>query len=170
MTLAARWTGLGATLLIVVGLAACAPEPAPTPTPTGFASEEEAFAAAEATYRAYVEAGNQKRRTNDVSPQPTEFLTGEALTAEMKSRQHLADEGVALIGDIRISAIRRMEATSTSATIGACLDVSATQVVDSTGADVTPTTRDDYLGLTITAVWSADGALISSTVASDEEC
>jgi ABC-type oligopeptide transport system substrate-binding subunit len=48
-----------ATLALALALTtACAPDPAPTPSPTGFASQEEAFAAAEATYRAYVDALN----------------------------------------------------------------------------------------------------------------
>ncbi|HOQ22628.1 MAG TPA: hypothetical protein PLN62_09415, partial [Microbacterium sp.] len=49
---------VGAALLALALVTGCAPEPAPTPTPTGFASDDEAFAAAEATYRAYVDALN----------------------------------------------------------------------------------------------------------------
>ena len=47
-------------LAIVLGMATgCQPEPEPSPTGPVFATEEEAFAAAEETYRAYVDALNQ---------------------------------------------------------------------------------------------------------------
>ena len=46
--------------MLAVLMSGCAADPSvePTPTPT-FANEDEAFAAAEATYRAYVDALNQ---------------------------------------------------------------------------------------------------------------
>ena len=47
-------------LALVVGLATgCQPEPSPSPSGPAFANEEAAFAAAEETYRAYVDALNQ---------------------------------------------------------------------------------------------------------------
>ncbi len=46
-------------LAVTLGATACQPEPTPTPTGPAFASEDEAFAAAEETYRAYVDALNQ---------------------------------------------------------------------------------------------------------------
>ena len=51
-----------ATLALALALGmttACQPEPAPSPSAPVFANEEEAFAAAEETYRAYVDALNQ---------------------------------------------------------------------------------------------------------------
>ena len=47
-------------LALALGLTtACQPEPSPSPSAPAFANEEEAFAAAEETYRAYVDALNQ---------------------------------------------------------------------------------------------------------------
>ena len=47
-------------LALALGMTtACQPEPAPSPSGPVFANEEEAFAAAEETYRAYVDALNQ---------------------------------------------------------------------------------------------------------------
>ncbi len=55
-----RVAALAFGLAIVAGLATgCRPEPAPSPTAPVFSSEEEAFAAAEQTYRAYVDALNE---------------------------------------------------------------------------------------------------------------
>ena len=60
MRIARRTAGLLIALAIATTVSACTPEPAPTPTPTGFASEDEAFRAAEETYRAYVDALNAR--------------------------------------------------------------------------------------------------------------
>ena len=55
----ARIASIAAAAAVVVMLSGCVAEPAPSPTPTSpFASEEEAFAAAEDTTRAYVDANN----------------------------------------------------------------------------------------------------------------
>src|SRR5688500_5990965 len=54
-----RSVALAAPALVTGLLAGCAGDPEPAETTHGFASEEEAFAAAEETYRAYVDALNQ---------------------------------------------------------------------------------------------------------------
>lgn len=60
---------LAVLALGVSALSACAPAPEPTPTPSpAFASEEEAFAAAEATFAEYVDALNHVDFSN-----PTTF-------------------------------------------------------------------------------------------------
>ena len=47
-------------LALALGMTtACQPEPAPSPSAPVFATEDEAFAAAEETYRGYVDALNQ---------------------------------------------------------------------------------------------------------------
>ena len=83
-----------AAMLAVGALAGCGPtDPTPTPTPTGFASEAEAFAAAEATYRAYVDALNQV----DLSDPSTfeevyRWTTGDANAAIRTSLSSMAAE------------------------------------------------------------------------------
>lgn len=163
-------TVLAAAFLLAGALAACTPQPAPQPSPTGFASEQEAFAAAEATYRAYVDAVNARRADENSSPDPTDFLIGDALDAELKSEAAFAEAGVSLIGDIGIASIAGTSTTRDSAKSEVCLDVSNTRVVDSTGNDVTDPSRPALLGLGITTIWTAKGALISETVAIELEC
>ncbi|GAA3023978.1 hypothetical protein [Microbacterium dextranolyticum] len=172
--MARRWrrglqTGAGLLLALTV-VTACTPAPAPTPTPTGFASDEEAFAAAESTYRAYVNADNASRKDPTSTPRPTDFLTGEALNAEMASERKFSDAGVKLTGDVLIASIRQLEASSTKAKIEACLDVTGTRVMNSEGVDVTPTDRSAQMTATIIVVWSNEGAYISSTSASISQC
>ncbi|MET0860918.1 MAG: hypothetical protein ABW091_07810, partial [Microbacterium sp.] len=68
-----------ALVLASAALSGCTPQPAPTPTPTGFATEDEAFAAAEETYRAYVDALNQVDLSDPETFEPVyAWTTGEA--------------------------------------------------------------------------------------------
>lgn len=170
MTLAARWTGLGATLLIVVGLAACAPEPAPSPTPTGFASEEEAFAAAEATYRAYMDALNKSRVSADTEPTPESFLTGKALTDSIASNQQLADSGKHLSGTASVISVRQDAWSSSNAKITVCMDIENVRVLDDTGSDVTPSERPDRGSLQIDVVYALPTPLVATSRVGDLKC
>ncbi|NKF30943.1 hypothetical protein HER21_31305, partial [Pseudomonas sp. BGM005] len=63
---------------------------APTPIPA-FASEAEAFAAAEDVYRAYNEAGNT--RADD-----ERFLTGRALSNDLETKRLLDENGLEVVG------------------------------------------------------------------------
>ncbi len=79
-------TALALVAMVAPVVAGCAPDPAPAPTTAvSFSSEEEAFAAAEETYRAYVDALNQV----DLSDPGTfeavyAWTTGEANADERK--------------------------------------------------------------------------------------
>ena len=127
----------------------CSPTPSPPPTPTPtplFATEEEAFAAAEDVYREYNEAGNSGTDT-------TEFLTDAALESELETFRYLDENELQLEG---AGSIKTFTATS-SASVGAstivealvCLDVSAVVVRNSNGEDVTPTDRPDTFALSV---------------------
>ncbi len=79
MRIARRTAGLLIALAIATTVSACTPEPAPTPTPTGFASEDEAFRAAEETYRAYVDALNAVDLADPATFEPVfAWTTGDA--------------------------------------------------------------------------------------------
>lgn len=160
----------GAVGLALTACIACTPTPAPRPTPTGFASAEEAFAAAEATYRAYVDALNSQRAMEESLPDPSTFLTGDALAAEVAATEALAARSMRLDGPTRVQSVRHIQADALSADVGICLDASLTRVIDDDGRDRTPSDRADALGLRVQVIWSASQPLISSTEASDSEC
>ncbi|MFT3799426.1 hypothetical protein [Microbacterium sp.] len=141
-------------------LAGCAPEPAPTPTPTGFASEEEAFAAAEATYRAYVDAVNARRTDADSQPAPNDFLSGSALQDSIDGAGLLEDAGRHIVGATEAKSIERIAASQSSATLAVCVDSSQTRVLDSHGADVTPTDRAETFLLRVEVVYAVPQPLI----------
>lgn len=128
--------------------------PSPTPTPL-FASEEEAFAAAEETYRAYNEAGNRER-AGDATVDSMSFLTGDALDNEIASAHELLNAGVELRGDIEVldfvGLVASIESASSTVTSTVCLDVSAIHAVDEAGNLVTATGRSDVYGVDLTFV------------------
>ncbi len=121
-----------------------APAPTPTPTPTGFANEAEAFAAAEETYRAYVDALNSRRQNQATNPAPEDFLTDAALESDTIAQEELEASGLSIVGESRIERLLpgdRSADYTTSISILVCLDSSATRIVDSVGTDQTPPDR-----------------------------
>jgi hypothetical protein len=157
-------------LAVVAILTGCMPAPAPTPSPTpAFASDEEAFAAAEEVYRAYNDAVNAQR-AGDESAHPTRFLTGAALEDSLATKRDLLNEGLALRGDGEVSAFAGTDAnlTSGSVTMTVCLDVSRTQVVDSFGVDVTPVDRTTRARLEIAFLKVHSDLRISDSYISEE--
>lgn len=157
-------TGLTA-LAIAAALTACAPTPEPTPTPTGFASEAEAFAAAEATYRAYVDATNAARADPSHSPSPESFLRGELLESELEFVRDLAQAGLEVRGDTSIASVEHLRTTASlaEAKIAICLDSSKTVLVDSGGVDVTPADRATLALIYATVTWTPSGSVITES-------
>ena len=152
-----------AALLIVAALTACTPDPTPTPSPTGFASDEEAFAAAEDTYRAYIDALNRRREDNSATD-PNQYLTGEALQDSIEGTRNLEAAGVHIEGPAQITAVRHIKASDADAVIGVCLSSADTRVIDSGGNDVTPTDRPDTTSLEIQVMFAEPLDLISRSV------
>ena len=159
--------GIGALLLVAGALCGCAPESEPTPTPTtAFASEEEAFAAAEEVYQAYTDAVNAER-DGDTSADPLSYLVGTALSGSLDTSNKLQEQGWRIVGDssVRKFSGRAAELDTTGATVHAnvCLDVSATSVVDSSDANVTPADRPGLVPLDVEFIGSESGLLITSS-------
>lgn len=159
-----------AAVVAVLLATGCAPEPASTPSPTGFASEEEAFAAAEATYRAYVDAVNARREDPDSLPDPTDMLTADAYNDHVDTQQALDERGWRVDGATLIASVEHLSVTPDTAEISVCIDASQTRVMDSGGTDVTPPDRDERLQVDVTVVPVSGTLLISRSIATDSEC
>lgn len=163
-------------LLAVAGatLSACAPTPEPSPTPTAaFASEQEAFAAAEETYRAYNDAVNRQRDGEETDPQS--FLIALALENDIDGTRVLEENGVHISGHGDVSEVRGttadLESVPATITMLVCLDVSATRVLNADDEDVTPTDRPEAVALDVKLVSSGDGLKISeSTENTADQC
>lgn len=164
-----------ALAVVAAALSGCAPAPEPTPTPTpAFASEEEAFAAAEEVYREYNEAGNA-RIAGESDPDPQDFLIGEALEADIDGIRFLQEEGLRLVGVNSLTSFTGVDASGLDSepTISAriCLDGSGLHVRDANDADVTPQDREEVVAQLVTFVRVGDQLKITTeSAASAEEC
>lgn len=142
--------------------------PQPTPSPT-FTSEAAAFAAAEATYRAYVDALNQ---VDLADPETFEavyaWTTGEANAAERENLTRMHADKWEVSGQTAILAVLKTDTSLNS--VLACVDVSKVDVVDAAGqSQVSPDRPDQYaLVITLAAGNSATGYVISSSEAVEE--
>src|SRR5690349_10893189 len=100
--------------LLAIALTGCASPPDATPTP-GFASEAEAFAAAEKTYRAYVDALNEVDLSDpDTFEAVYSWTTGEANAGERKTLSQMYADGWEVEGQTRLREFHGLSYTSTN--------------------------------------------------------
>jgi len=151
-------------------LLGCAPAPVPTPTPA-FASEEEAFAAAEEVYRAYNDAGNA-RRGGEANADPQQFLTGAALEGDIDTQNMLQSHSLFPVGAAAIDSIRGeasdLAANVATITMVVCLDVSAVSLLNDAGVDVTPSERGDMVAQEVILMGDTRSLLISDASPMDD--
>lgn len=156
--------------LLVLALAGCAgdAEPAPTPTPTGFASEEEAFTAAEETYREYVEATNQVDFSDSMTAERVyAWVVGEALEASREEFTTASAEGWERSGAATVSTVAPHDVSEDleEVSIDACTDVSQVDVTDATGESLLPDSGSGMQSVRVAFVASSEtptGLAISS--------
>ena len=166
-------TAAALSVMLVLALAGCTTSDAVEPTPTpGFASEEEAFAAAEETYRAYVDAVNA-RREDPAAENPQHFLIGSALEADIDTQRLLDESDVRIVGPNTLTTFEGLSSAEDmmNVTAVACVDASTSQVVNEQGQNVTPADRDTSVALDVTFLL-VDGELMisESTVSQDRTC
>jgi hypothetical protein len=147
-----------AVAMVILVASGCQPEPAPSPSAAAFATEAEAFAAAEETYRAYVDALNQV----DLSDPETfeavyAWTTGELNSSDRKNFSAWHADGYSKSGDARVgsvvgSRVRSVGGPAPEVDLDACYDVSDVTVVDSAGISVISPDRPDVQKLKISLV------------------
>ncbi|MBN8423923.1 hypothetical protein JF531_05250 [Microbacterium esteraromaticum] len=144
---AAALTCAGITLAMLAG---CSPQPEPTPTETPlFASEEEAFAAAEETFREYIAASD----VPSDEAKPADFLIGHALESHIDAKRALDVAGIHFEGVTQVVSFSPLPDTVRSDMGGlaatVCLDLSKARTVNDDGQDVTPADRPDRVGMRV---------------------
>ncbi|MBD3940822.1 hypothetical protein IF188_03785 [Microbacterium sp. NEAU-LLC] len=156
--------GLAAAAVMLSGCLAPAPEPTPTPTAV-FASEAEAFAAAEETYRAYVDAENARWADANSEPSPESFLVAAALDEEIDVNRQFDEAGMRATGQNRVDRVDGVEADlrAGDVSIDVCLDVTDSAVVNADGEDVTPPDRAPQLLVRADLTTVGSGLLIERT-------
>lgn len=153
-------------------LAGCT-TPAPTPTPTAaFASEEEAFAAAEESFTKYVRALNMVD-TSDPSTfeRLFELSSGSVERADRENFSAMYAEGKVVHGDTKVLSFSGVRSDELFAEITAslCLDVSAVEIVNPDGSSAVRPDRPDIYGLEVTFLSTDSGALLVDSAVSSEE-
>jgi hypothetical protein len=134
-----------------MGMTGCTTSsPAPTSTPTGFATEAEAFAAAEATYRAYVDALNAVDLSDPATFEPVyEMSMGELNAVDRKSFSQMHADAWVKQGKAMVTRTQLVDWAEPIATIRACYDVSQVTLDAPNGASVVSPTRPDVQSLDI---------------------
>ncbi len=167
--LAGAACGALAFMLLATG---CAPDPTATPAPTGFSSEEEAFAAAEATYRAYVDALNQVDLSDPATFESVyAHLSGPALGDEKRSLTKLHADGWLVSGRSVVDGFYRVDEDELLAI--ACLDVSAVSLTDASGVSQVGAERPDVYAVQLRFTSSSEASPLrvsESTAIEDSRC
>ena len=162
--------------LLLLALAGCTTPESPEPTPTpAFSSEAEAFAAAEETYRAYVDALNQvDLRDPETFEAVFELTTGEANAGERRSLSAMHADGWTVSGEtvIRSLELDSVETGDGAVVLAVCSDVSGVDVLDADGISVVaadrPPLQPSIVSLTIGP--GPSELLISSIEGGDQDC
>ncbi|MEJ6555308.1 hypothetical protein PQI51_09790 [Microbacterium esteraromaticum] len=176
-TLVRTGSAMAVAGLLIAMLSACTPEAKPTPEPTktaAFATDEEAFAAAEETYRAFVKAQNSIDLTDEATFEPVYDLTvDDAYIAIRESLTQLQAQGVTMSGASKVASVKPLAADLPAGKVSmhVCVDVSATDLVDSEGESVVPANRADVQSLLVDfEVQDARGVKVSRTTGDDTPC
>lgn len=141
-------------IAVAGSIVGCAPQSAPPPSPstsaTAFSSDAEAFAAAEATIRRYIDASNALQLDDNASVEA--FLaisTGTQHTFDKDRLENYRSRGYTVSGATRLLRVERDAVSITGGTVslGICLDVSDVEVRDSSGSSVISPDRPDLQNL-----------------------
>ncbi len=168
-------TRLAILVVAVALLVGCTPDPVPTPTPTAaFASEEEAFAAAEATYRAFTARLNDVDTTDPQTFEPLfELSSGEFEAADREAYANMHTNQVVVEGETKIISFVGTRSLEPFKVVDAnvCLDVSEVHVTDSAGSSLVSPDRPSVYGLAITFVLERQHLTINSaSIDTDMTC
>jgi hypothetical protein len=176
------------TLVIAAGLSGSgcapdAPEPKPAPSPSAtplFATDEEALAAAEEAYAAYLRVTDQVLADGGAGTERLrEVATGAQLQVDIESAAETKSKGYRLTGKTTFDnmAIQQQNAEDMDRVIVAyaCQDVSAIDILDATGRSVVSPTRvgRSLYEITFAGRVPADAGLLrvsSQTVWAGESC
>ena len=146
---------LAVSLVLLTGCTAD-PKPSPSPTPTPlFASKKDAFAAAEAAYREFVDRVNEVDTADPHTFEPLfERSSGDFEASDRKTYSTMHAEGIAVAGDAKIVSFAGLSSNPPYATVEAraCLDVSEVTATDPNGNSVVDPARPDVYALRLTFV------------------
>jgi hypothetical protein len=161
--------------LLAAALTACDATPDPVETPPVFASEEEAFAAAEETYRAYVDALNNVDLSDPATFEDVYvWTTGDANANERENLTRMHADGWAVSGATRVAWFEGREVAGEEIVAFACADVSSIDVRNERGESMVAADRAERYTLELILVESASTAtglvIEASNAIEDDQC
>lgn len=144
------------------------PATPPTPDPTASSSspiddDAAAFAAAEATYRAYVDALNAVDLSDPATFEPVYALTTGEMRDEVEtSLGDMRDQGWRVEGDSVIGYVVPQEVAGSTVSLDVCLDVGQVIVKDVEGKKVTSEDRTSLQRLEVVVASDETGRRVQS--------
>lgn len=161
-----------ALLLAVTGCSA-EPEPEPTPTTLVFETDEEAYAAAEAVYRAYLIETNKVDYADPGAYSLVEpYLTGSYAKSERKSMSAAYADGITKKGDFVPLWVRGVERTDNGdVVLIVCDDLSTVARFNADGTSRVHPDRPDAAARRITfSIVGPQLRITSAELETDPEC
>jgi hypothetical protein len=160
-----------AGMLLLNGCGGGDPIPTLPPTPSAtpiFSSEEEALAAAEEAYAAYLEMSNLISSEGGVDPERiAPFVTEERLADELAGFERLQASGLRTSGasTFEFTQLQRLDVDDDGVEVAvyACWNGGGVRVLNPEGLDVTPTDREAELLLEVVLVGDVSGQLLLSS-------
>jgi hypothetical protein len=158
-----------AGMLLLAGCGGGDPIPTLPPTPTAtpiFASEEEALAAAEDAYAAYLEMWDLISSEGGADPERiADFTTGDFYESELEGFQTFRDNGWRSVGQSRLHSARLQFADLTGGDPTAvaayvCIDGAALDVLDASGESVVSPDRPDLQAFEVSFEATLSGELV----------
>jgi hypothetical protein len=144
------------------------PHSTPTATPTasataGFASDEEALAAAEKVYREYLEVSDGIAQAGgEGADRLKPLVTSEQFDKEEDYFAEMRAKGTHLDGRVVLASTTLQSSTMDEVVIYGCLDLSAARYIDASGADVTAPSRPDRIRVEVIMTNESNNLLIES--------
>lgn len=159
--------------LMLTGCGAGSAPPAVSGSPTSTTTpdaDDEAFRAAEATYRAYVDALNAVDLSDPATFEPVFALTTGKLNDETRATlAEMHSAGWRVEGQSHVQHLRAIRVDVLEVELAACLDVAAVRVLDQSGAVVTGEDRQPLQRLTVRTLRTGDSQFIAAVEPGDQE-
>lgn len=156
----------------ITALAGCSATPTPTPTTTpAFASEEEAFAAAEETFTRYAAATNATDLSDPDSFEAVfDWLVADALAAARENYSQFYALEITRSGTSEFDSFTIAQYAPAILTAHLCLDVTKVELINSDGSSAVPEDREPRQAIEVELVpaRTATGLAISSTLPTED--
>lgn len=160
---------------IAAALTACAPTPEQSPTPTTFfATEDEAYDAAEKTYRAYRRALNAvDTRDPATFERVYMYVRGDFANRDRENLNTMNTNGYNMSGDLSITAFRGVSVNEPMDSISAdvCFDLEGADILDEFGNSILRADRPQQKSMrVIFAVVAGELRIVRANKAEEDVC